>query len=245
MAGKVRWGILSTAAIGRVVIDATRGSASTEFVAVASRDGARARGFADELGLPLAFGSYEDLLRCDDVDAVYVALPPSMHTEWTVRALEHGKHVVCEKPFAVSARDAARCFDVAAATGLVCVEGLMYRVHPQTTLARELVAAGAIGRLGAVRAALTTTASAVDIRRSVQLGGGAMLDLGCYCVSAIRLFAGSPERVYAEQVRAGAGGVDVTFSATLRMPADVVAQFDTGMDLPRRDELELLGTTAG
>ncbi|WP_432889134.1 Gfo/Idh/MocA family protein [Kribbella sp. CA-245084] len=237
----VRWGLLSTAAIGRVVVDATAGSSRTRFVAVASREVAKAQKFADECGLELAFGSYDELLASPDVDAVYVALPVALHTEWTLKALAAGKHVLTEKPFATSASDASRCFD--AAVGVNCVEGLMYRHHPQTLLARRLVAEGAIGRLTTVRAALSVSVGTGDIRRSRALGGGALLDLGCYCVSAIRLFAGKPERVYAEQVIDTAGdGVDLRLAATLRMPDDVLAQLDVGLDLPRRDELELIGT---
>jgi D-xylose 1-dehydrogenase (NADP+, D-xylono-1,5-lactone-forming) len=180
--GKVRWGVLATASIGRLVIEATAQARAAEFVAVASRDAARARAFADELGLGLSFGSYEELLASEAVDAVYVALPVSMHAEWTVRSLEAGQHVLCEKPLALRAEDAERCFAAATAAGRLCVEGLMWRHHPRTALARRLVAGGAIGRL------------------------------------ALRL------------------------AATLRMPDDVLAQFDVGLDLPRRDELELVGT---
>ncbi|HEX2563641.1 MAG TPA: Gfo/Idh/MocA family oxidoreductase [Acidimicrobiales bacterium] len=118
----------------------------------------------------------------------------------------------------------------------------MYRHHPQTTLARELVAGGAIGRLAYVRAALSVSVPPGDIRRSVELGGGALGDLGCYCVSAIRLFAGEPERVWADQVRDGDAGVDLRMAATLRLPAGVLAQFDIALDLTRRDQLELVGT---
>jgi xylose dehydrogenase (NAD/NADP) len=239
---KVRWGVLSTATIGRLVIEATRLAERAEFVAVASRDLARARRFADELGLDASFGSYEELLASEEVDAIYVALPVSMHTEWTVRSLEAGKHVLCEKPFATSAEDATRCFDAAASAGKLCAEGLMYRHHPQTALARKLVSDGTLGRLAYVRAALSVSVVPGDIRRSVELGGGALLDLGCYCVSAARLFAGQPERVYAEQVRDGADGVDLRVAASMRMPNDVLAQFDIGLDLPRRDELELIGS---
>ena len=154
---RLRWGVLSTAGIGRLVIEATRAADHAEFVAVASRDADRARAFAGELGLEASFGSYEELLASSQLDAVYVPLPVAMHTEWTVKALEAGKHVLCEKPFATSAADAARCFDAAEAAGRYCVEGLMYRHHPQTTLARQLVAGGAIGRLAHVRAALSVS----------------------------------------------------------------------------------------
>ena len=239
---RLRWGVLSTAGIGRLVIEATRAADHAEFVAVASRDADRARAFAGELGLEASFGSYEELLASSQLDAVYVPLPVAMHTEWTVKALEAGQHVLCEKPFATSAADAARCFDAAEAAGRYCVEGLMYRHHPQTTLARQLVAGGAIGRLAHVRAALSVSVPPDDIRRSLELGGGALGDLGCYCASAIRLFAGEPERVWATQVHDDEGGVDLRLAATLRLPADVLAQFDVALDLTRRDELELVGT---
>jgi xylose dehydrogenase (NAD/NADP) len=139
---RIRWGVLSTASIARLVIEATHRAERAEFVAVASRDGARARALTDELGLELSFGSYEELLASDRVDAVYVALPVSMHSDWTIRSLEAGKHVLCEKPFATSPADAARCFDAAEAGGRTVVEGFMWRHHPQTVLARRLVAEG-------------------------------------------------------------------------------------------------------
>jgi D-xylose 1-dehydrogenase (NADP+, D-xylono-1,5-lactone-forming) len=158
--GKLRWGVLSTAGIGRTVIEAARSSAQAD----------RARTFADELGLEASLASYEELLASEAVDAVYVPLPVSLHTGWTVRSLEAGKHVLCEKPFATSAQDAARCFDAAEAAGRRCVEGLMWRHHPQTALARRLVADGAIGRLAYVRAALSVSVEPGDIRRSAELG---------------------------------------------------------------------------
>ena len=161
---RVRWGVLSTASIGRLVIEATRAADHAEFVAVASRDADRARAFADELGLEASYGSYEELLASRAVDAVYVPLPVALHTEWTVKALAAGKDVLCEKPLATSAADAARCFDAAEAAGRHCVEGLMYRHHPQTTLARKLVADGAIGHLAYVRAALTVSVPLDDLQ---------------------------------------------------------------------------------
>ena len=237
----VRWGLLSTASIGRVMVEASRRSTTARFVAVASRDGGRARQFAADLGLDRAFASYEALLAYDGVDAIYVALPISMHTEWTVKALRAGKHVLCEKPFALSPADAARAFDAAADTRRVCAEGFMYRFHPQTVLVQRLVRQGQIGTLRHVRSALSVRVPEGDIRRDRALGGGAYLDLGCYCVSASRLFGGNPRRLYAETVR-DAGGVDLRLAATMRLENDVLAQFDVGLDLPRRDELELIGS---
>jgi xylose dehydrogenase (NAD/NADP) len=238
---RVRWGVLSTARIGRVVARACRDSAGAEFVAVASRDAERARQFADEEGMPLSFGSYEQLLACDAVDAVYIALPVSMHAEWTIKALAAGKHVLCEKPLSASSAQVGACFDAAERSGRQCFEGLMYRHHPQTQLIARMVADGDIGQLTLVRAVLSVSVGEDDIRRSPALDGGALNDLGCYCVSAIRLFAGSPLSIQAEQVEAG--GVDLRLAATLRMRGDVLGQFDIGLDLPRREELELVGTT--
>jgi predicted dehydrogenase len=223
------------------MVEAARRSEAARFVAVASRGGDRARRFADDLDLELAFASYQALLECDGVDAVYVALPISMHVEWAIKALRAGKHVLCEKPFAVSPEDARRAFDAAADARRMCAEALMYRYHPQTRLAQRLVEQGSIGALTCIRSALSVTVPGDDIRRNRALGGGAYLDLGCYCMSASRLFGGNPQRLYAEAVR-DANGVDTRMAVTMRLGHDVLAQFDVGLDLPRRDELELIGT---
>ncbi|MBL7255324.1 Gfo/Idh/MocA family protein [Paractinoplanes lichenicola] len=237
----VRWGMLSTAGIGRVVAAALPGL----FVAVAGRDAVRAAAYAAELGVPRSHGSYEELLADDEVDSVYVPLPVALHTEWTLRALRAGKHVLCEKPFAMTAADATACFDAAEQAGRLCIEGLMWRHHPQTLLAQRLVAEGAIGKLSFIRAALSVDVPPGDIRRTGKLGGGALLDLGCYCVSAIRMFGGEPVAMSAARVAdpaEGADGSDLRLAATLTMPYDVLAQFDVALDFPRRDELELIGT---
>jgi predicted dehydrogenase len=238
---EVRWGVLSTARIGSLVVRATRRSSLARFVAVASRSDASARRFADEHQLDESYGSYEQLLDSASVDAVYVSLPNTLHTEWTIKALKAGKHVLCEKPFALRPEDAASAFDIADQAGLVCVEGLMYRQHPQTLLVQRLIDEGTIGALKHVRAALTVRIEKEDIRRSPALGGGALTDLGCYCASAARLFAGNPQRVFAEAFRVSTG-IDIHLAATMRHPRDVITQFDIGFDLPRRDELELIGT---
>ena len=227
----VRWGVLGAGSIARTVVGANPGA----FVAVASRDKVKAAAF----GLENSFGSYADLIASDAVDAVYVALPNALHPEWTARALAAGKHVLCEKPFAATRADAERMVAAARAAGRVVTEGFMWRLHPQTALARRLLAEGAIGRLAHVRAALRITAPAGDVRRSVDLAGGALADLGCYCASAMRLFGGEPSRVSAEAVFEG---VDVRFAAVLRLPDGVLGTFDVALDLPRADELELIGT---
>ncbi|MEV6491015.1 Gfo/Idh/MocA family oxidoreductase [Actinoplanes sp. NPDC051633] len=225
----VRWGVLGTGSIARTVVDAVGPGA---FVAAASRSAFRAQAF----GLPTAFDSYSALIESDTIDAVYIALPNALHAEWTARALAAGKHVLCEKPFAATAADATLA--VAKADDLVCAEGFMWRLHPQTALARSLVADGAIGRLAHVRAALRITAGPGDVRLSAELGGGAMSDLGCYCLSAMRLFAGEPQSV---QATGTFGEVDIRIAALLALPGGVTGAFDAALDMPRADELELVG----
>jgi predicted dehydrogenase len=174
------------------------------------------------------------------VDAVYVALPNALHMEWATRALEAGKHVLCEKPLSPRPDEVAQAFDAAERAGRTLAEAFMYRYHPSTRLAQRLVDDGAIGTLRAVKSTLSYTQIGDDPRLHRALDGGSLLDLGCYCVSATRLFAGEPDRVHAEQVTAG-HDVDVQMAGTLRC-GDVLAQFDCGFNLPRRDRLELIGS---
>jgi xylose dehydrogenase (NAD/NADP) len=238
MARDVRWGLMATGQIAALMAESARPG---RFVAAASRSADRSRTFADKYGITRSYGSYQALLDDPDVDAVYIVLPVAQHSEWTVKALRAGKHALCEKPLAVDAGEAAADFDAADAADRLCVEGLMWRWHPQTRLARKLVADGAIGTLRSVRAALTVPIPQDDIRRSRELGGGALGDLGCYCVSAIRLFAGQPEQIYAVGLDDGAD-VEMRVSATARHPGGVLSQFDIGFDMSRRDQIELIGT---
>jgi D-xylose 1-dehydrogenase (NADP+, D-xylono-1,5-lactone-forming) len=240
----VAWGILSTARINRLVLAGAAESEQAEVIAVASRDLARAEAYARDHGIEQAHGSYESLLESPDVDAVYISLPNSLHVEWTLRALEAGKHVLCEKPFSRHPEEVEQAFDLAEANGLVLSEGFMWRHHPQTEQLGRLVAEGAIGRLWLVRAAfsfkLATGPGAANVRFSPELDGGSLMDVGCYCVNAIRFLAGEPESVQAEQV-VGESGVDVCFAATLLCSNDVLAHFDCGFVLPYRAALEVVG----
>jgi predicted dehydrogenase len=238
----VRWGIISTAAINRLVIPPARASEKVDLVAVASRDQARAEEYAREWGIERAYGSYEALLEEPDVEAVYISLPNSLHCPWSIRALEAGKHVLCEKPMSRREAEVAEAFDAAERMGLYLMEAFMYRHNPQTRKAVELVNEGAIGDLRAVRAAFSFSLDdATNVRLRADVDGGGLMDVGCYCVSGCRLFAGEPERVYGEQVT-GSTGVDVVFAGTMRFAGDVVGEFDCGLSLPSRDELEVMGT---
>jgi predicted dehydrogenase len=241
------WGILSTARINRLVLEGARLSDRVDVLAVASRDAERAQAYAREHSIERAYAGYDLLLADSDVEAVYISLPNGLHVDWTLRALAAGKHVLCEKPLARRAADAERAFAAADEAGLILSEGFMWRHHPQTRKLTALVAEGVVGRLRLIRAAFSFQLAAVhgpdDARFRPELDGGSLMDVGCYCVSAIRLLAGEPERVRAEQV-VGASGVDVCFAATMRFAGDVVAHFDCGFVLPYRDELEVVGDEA-
>jgi len=237
----VQWGILSTARINDKFIVGCAQSDAATVSAVASRDPERARSYADERGIDRAYGSYEALLADPEVEAVYISLPNAMHIEWTQRALRAGRHVLCEKPLSRNPDEVAGVFDLAEREGLLLMEAFMYRHNPQTQRLQELVRAGAIGRLRMVRAAFSfAIAGDADVRLSAGLDGGALMDVGCYCVSAARLLAGEPLRVASQQV-IGGDGVDIVFVGTMGFADGVVAHFDAGLSLADRDQLEVVG----
>jgi len=187
------------------------------------------------------------LLGDPDVEAVYISLPNSLHLEWTLRALEAGKHVLCEKPFSRRPEDVEQAFDLAEASELVLSEGFMWRHHPQAAALSRLAADGTIGRVRVVRAAFSFQLARVhgehDARFDPALDGGSLMDVGCYCLSALRLVAGEPTSVRAERV-VGPSGVDVVVAAVLRFADGVVGHLDCGLVLPYRDELEVVGDVA-
>jgi predicted dehydrogenase len=240
----IRWGILSTAKIALRIVEGARRASNAEIVAVGSRDLSRARAYADEHGIAAAHGSYEELLADPEVDAIYNPLPNSLHVPWSVRALEAGKHVLCEKPLSRRAEDVEAAFDAADRAGRILMEAFMWRFHPQTEQLAELVRGGTVGRLRYVRAAFGfNLPDEANVRWLEALDGGALMDVGCYCVSALRLVCGAePERVSAEQVTVG--GVDARLAGVLRFPGDVLGTFDCGMDVNPRAGLEVVGDAA-
>jgi xylose dehydrogenase (NAD/NADP) len=238
----VRWGLLSTAHINRLVIAGARKTSYVELVAVASRDDARAATYAAEWRIPRSYGSYEALLADPEIEAVYISLPNSMHCEWSVRALEAGKHVLCEKPMSRRPDEVEAAFDAAERAGLLLTEAFMYRHNPQTTRLKQLVADGAIGELRLVRSVFSYSLyDDTNIRLRADLEGGALLDIGCYCVSGSRLFGGEPERATGEAWY-GATGTDWVYAGTLRFPGNVIAVFHCGTALVDQDELEVIGS---
>src|SRR3954447_1563525 len=236
----LRVGLLSTARINDAVIGGAEGTDGIEIVAAASRSRERADVYAREEGLERAYGSYEELLAAPDLDAVYVALPNALHVEWAQKAVAAGKHVLVEKPLTRKPEEVDPLFDAAEAAGRVVMEAYAWRHAPQGRRIVELVRAGAIGELRSMHSCFRGTTALDDVRMVRALGGGSLLDLGCYCVGSIRTVAGEPERVEAQQVLGGEG-VDVRFVATLRMPGDVLATFACLFDEARAVGVELGG----
>jgi len=244
MSGTVRWGILSTADIGvRKVIPGIRKAARCEVVAIASRDGEQARAVADQLGIPSAHASYEALLADPGVDAVYIPLPNHMHMDWTIAALRAGKHVLCEKPLAMTADDAQRMVDVAHETGLHLMEAFMYRQHPSWVAAVDLVDSGRIGTLTAVQSWFSYyNDDATNIRNIVEYGGGALFDIGCYTINLSRMvFGGEPSHIQASVRRDRATGVDALVSAILDFDGGI-ASFTCAIRSESDQRVHIYGT---
>ena len=238
----LRLALLSTARINAAIVGGAAEVPEVEVVGVGSRDRGRAEAHALEHGLERAWGSYDEVLADPGVDAVYVPLPNAEHVPWAVRALEAGKHVLCEKPLSRSAAQAEAAFDAADRAGRVLTEAFMWRHHPQTARLAEL--AGTLGGVRLVRAQFSfPLVREGDVRLSAALEGGALMDVGCYCVSGIRLLLGEPEDARAHAVLGG-DGVDVRMTATLSFGGGALAHFDCAMDLAPRGALEVVGAEA-
>ena len=241
---KLRIGVLSTANIAvEKVIPGMRRAERVEVAAIASRDGDAARAVADRLGIQTAHGSYEAMLADPGIDAVYVPLPNHLHAEWTIAAARAGKHVLCEKPLAMTADDAERMAAAAREAGVVLMEAFMYRLHPSWVAVRDLVASGRIGRLRAVQSWFSYyNDDPGNIRNVRAFGGGALYDIGCYNVNLSRLlFGGEPVRVAAAITRDPASGVDIVTSAILEF-AGGVATFTCSTRMESDQRVHVYGT---
>jgi predicted dehydrogenase len=241
----LRWGILGPGRIAPRLVRAIAGSERGELVAVASRNATRARTFAADHGIAESFGSYEALLADPGVDVVYVSLPNHLHSEWAIRALDAGKHVLCEKPLALTVDDVDAIAAAASRAGRVAVEAFMYLHHPQILTAIDLAQSGALGRLELVHGTFSFFLSqADDPRIDPSMGGGSLWDVGCYPVSLARRIAGEePDRVGAF-ARYDELGVDRTFIGQLHFPGGLLAQFDSGFAAPDRERVEIVGGEA-
>ena len=223
----IRWGILSTANIGRQqVVPAIQAADRCEVVAVASRSLEKASAYAAELGIERAYGSYGQLLRDPEIDAVYIPLPNHMHAEWAIAAAENGKHVLCEKPIALSSEEAETMAAAAATAGVVLREAFMYRFHPSWVAARRIVEEGVIGEILAIDSWFSYfNDDAANIRNIAEYGGGALMDIGCYSIHLSRMLTGAePTSIKASVLRDPELGIDILTTAILEF-GNTVATF--------------------
>ena len=243
---KIRWGVLSTARIGVAkVIPAIQQSNLGVVTAIASRSVVKARETAGKLGIPKAYGSYEELLRDPDVDAIYNPLPNHLHVSWSLKALEAGKHVLCEKPVAMDAEEGRMLLEASGRfPHLKIMEAFMYRFHPQWIKAKSLVDEARIGQLKTVHSFFSYhNADPGNIRNIADIGGGGLMDIGCYCISLSRyLFGSEPVRVSGQIERDTILGTDILTSAMLDFSAGT-ATFTCATQLIPYQRVNIFGTT--
>ena len=239
----LQWGLLSTARINQALISPLRASQRNQLAAVASRTQQSADKYAREQKIPRAHGSYEALLADPEIDVIYNSLPNHLHAEWTIKAVEAGKHVLCEKPLALSVDEVDAIQEAARKHGRVVAEAFMYRHHPQTLKVQELVKNGSIGDLKLVRGSFSYVLSRDgDVRLDPRMGGGSIWDVGCYPISYARSVIGEePLDVFGWQVT-GSTGIDDTFVGQMRFANDVIAQFDSSFVVPLRWFMEIVGS---
>jgi xylose dehydrogenase (NAD/NADP) len=239
----LRWGFLSTANINQALIDPLRMSKRNTLAAVASRNQDNADAYAHENKIPKAYGSYEALLADPEIDVIYNPLPNHLHAEWTIKAVEAGKHVLVEKPIALTVAEVKAIEAAATKHERIVAEAFMYRHHPQTLKITEIVNSGKLGTIKFVRGSFSFVHDRENNYRSDPAqGGGALWDIGCYPLSYARILLGAePLEVFGWQVT-GSTGIDETFVAQLRFPDEVYAQFDCSFLIPYRNTLEIIGT---
>jgi predicted dehydrogenase len=242
---KVRWGILSTAKIGmEKVIPAIQRGHNCEVVAIGSRRQEPAAAAAAHLGIPDAYGSYEALLEAPHVDAVYIPLPNDLHAEWALKAAAAGKHVLCEKPLAMSAVQAQEIVDGCRQAGVKLAEAFMYRHHPSWVEAVRLVRTGAIGELQAVQSWFSYfNDDPTNIRNRVENGGGAVMDIGCYNINLSRmLFDAEPTAVQGSIRRDPVMGIDIISSAVLEFPGGGQSTFTCAIRTEEYQRVHIIGS---
>ena len=244
-ARKVRWGVLGTARIADAQVRAIQPAGNSELTAIASRDLSLAQEWASKRGVPQVFGSYDEMLASDAIDAVYIPLPNGLHKEWTIKALQNGKHTLCEKPLASNAAEVREIIAAAEGTGLKTMEAFMYRFHPLMSRLVDLLRGGAIGTPKIIRASFGfDLKDPNDIRWRADLAGGAIMDVGCYCVNVSLLLAGGPPLSASAHATWAPTGVDEALVGTLEFPNDLLATIDcsfrTGVTL--QQSLTISGT---
>ncbi|MDY0231409.1 MAG: Gfo/Idh/MocA family oxidoreductase [Candidatus Saccharicenans sp.] len=242
----INWGILGAAAIAETTfIPAIKKSAQAELLAIASRNLDKARSWAKNFSLPRAYGSYEELLADPEIEAVYIPLPNHLHFEWTSKALRAGKHVLCEKPLALSAAEVKEMFAEAEKNGCLLMEGFMYRFHPRMARALNLIKSGAIGKPRLISSAFTFIfdRERSNYRWSPKMGGGALYDVGCYTINAARtIFEAEPDEALAVAHFDEQSGIDLTTSLLSTFPPDRQALLACSFELEFQSSLEIFGS---
>jgi xylose dehydrogenase (NAD/NADP) len=243
MAKKIRWGLLSTARINRNVIPGILASKRSELAAVGSRSLDSAMKFAQDWNIPGVRGSYEELLNDPEIDVIYIPLPNHLHAEWAIKAVKAGKHVLLEKPLAISADEVQAIKDTATTSNRTVAEAFMYRHHPQTLKVMDLIGAGAVGEILFISGVFSFVLNRPeDIRWIPEYGGGSLWDIGCYPVTFSNMVAGfAPTHVHGFQVFSKTG-VDLTFSGHMKYPNGIMAQFYCSFGLPYQTQMEIRGT---
>jgi predicted dehydrogenase len=241
----LNWGLLSTAKINRALIKPLRASKQTRLLAIASRNISSAESYAREWNIPRAHGSYEALLADPDVDVIYNSLPNHLHAEWTIKALRAGKHVLCEKPIALTLEELDAMTLAAKESGKILAEAFMYRHHAQTLKVKEIVDSGVLGKLQLIKGAFTFTLTREgNFRWMEEMGGGSIWDVGCYPISYARMIVGAePVDVFGWQSTI-ASGSDDSFIGQMRFKDGIHMQFDSGFKSPSRSFIEIVGTEA-
>jgi predicted dehydrogenase len=243
----VRWGLLSTANINQAVIPAIRQSKRGALTAVASRTLEKAQAYAKEWEIPRAFGSYQEMLESGEVDAIYIALPNHLHAEWSIKSMQAGVHVLCEKPFAITLMEVDAMIATSHETGKVLAEAFMYRHHPQTKIVGDLVRKGLVGEITVVRGVFNFAMTderrqAPDVRLVPEWGGGCLWDVGVYPLSYAQfIMGGAPDWVFGTQW-IGASGVDETFCGQMGYADGRIAQISCAFRSPFHTHVEIIGT---
>lgn len=241
----IRFGIMGTANIARkALIPAMKRAEGVQVVSVASGSG-KAKAFAEEMEIERYHDSYEAMLADETIDAVYIPLPNTLHKKWTLEAARNGKHVLCEKPAAITAQDAEEMVRVCEENGVTFMEAFMYQFHPQHNKVRDIIASGEIGEVNHMRSTFSFFMGDKpdNIRLNQELGGGSIWDVGCYCIHSSRLILGSePEKVYAEGIVPENPGVDLSATGIMRFPNGVTASFDCSFERQMSNSYEVLGT---
>jgi predicted dehydrogenase len=242
MTSTLSWGIISTARINRRFIPPAHESARSTVLAVASRNLESAAAFAKQWDIPLSFGRYEALLAMPEIDAVYIPLPNSLHHEWVIKAAEAGKHILCEKPLALTVAEVDDMIAAAQANGVTLLEAVVYQMHPQLARLKAVLAGGLIGQVKVIRAyyGFTWPQGATNIRLNKSLGGGSLWDVGSYPVSLANTIAGEPP-VRVSGFQQTDAGVDVTFVGQMQYPNGTLAQFSSSFRAAYHVGAELIG----